>query len=108
MSSQPTESRASPLAESMERAGTTGAGLDLMSEGWNRSNYATAKDTWQYLPEVGLLVRKHKSPRTALLSPDMMEDCPIATNCPKPESQKWHSVMEEIGEDMIPGMKDHV
>ena len=34
-SSQPTESQASPLAESMERAGTTGAGLDLMSEGWN-------------------------------------------------------------------------
>ena len=77
-SSQPTESRASPLAESMERAGTTGAGLDLMSEGWNRSNYTTAKDTWQYLPKVGLLVRKHESPRTALFSPDLTEDCPIA------------------------------
>ena len=77
-SSQRTESRASPLAESMERAGTTGAGLDLMSEGWNRSNYTTAKDTWQILPEVGLLVRKHESPRTALFSPDMTEDCPIA------------------------------
>ena len=76
-SSQPTESRASPLAESMERAGTTGAGLDLMSEGWTRSNYATAKDIWQILPEVGLLVRKHESPRTVLFSPDMTEDCPI-------------------------------
>ena len=78
LSSQPTESRASPLAESMERAGTMGAGLDLMSEGWNRSNYATAKDTWQIPTEAGLLVRKHESPRTKLFSPDMTEDCPIA------------------------------
>ena len=76
-SSQPSESRASPLAESMERAGTTGAGLEIMAEGWNRSNYTTAKDEWQYIPEVGLLVRKHESPRTALFSPDMTEDCPI-------------------------------
>ena len=30
------------------------------------------------MPEVGLLVRKHESPRTALFSPDMTEDCPIA------------------------------
>ena len=36
--SQPTESRASPLVESMERAGTTGTRLDMMSEGWNSSN----------------------------------------------------------------------
>ena len=33
---------------------------------------------WQLLPEVGLLVRKHESPRTALFSPDMTDDCPIA------------------------------
>ena len=80
------------------------------TEGWNRSNYATAEDTWQYLPEVGLLVRKHEPPRTALFSPDMMEDCPQQqkTNCQKPESQKWHSVTEEIRGDMIPGMKDHM
>ena len=48
-----------------------------MSEGWNRSNYANTKDTRQFLPEVGLLVRKHESPRTALFSPDMTDDCPI-------------------------------
>ena len=68
--SRPAESRAepSPSAEAMNRAGTTGSGVDLAQEGWNRSHFAN--DTWQYLPEHGLLIRKHETPRTALFCPD--------------------------------------
>ena len=36
-SSQLTESRAGPLADAMERAGTTGGGLDMMAERWSKS-----------------------------------------------------------------------
>ena len=75
-----------------------------MSEGWNRSNYANTKDTRQFLPEVGLLVSKHESPRTALFSPDMTDDCPIAKE-ERPETRI--TTKEETKED-IPGMKDHV
>ena len=76
--SRPAESRAepSPLAEAMNRAGTTGSGVDLVQEGWNRSHFAN--DTWQYLPEHGLLIRKHETPRTALFCPDSVK-CPVET-----------------------------
>ena len=41
--SQPTESRASPLVESVDRAGTTGARLDMMSDGWTDPTTQTPK-----------------------------------------------------------------
>ena len=69
--SEATESRAndsatgsnqSPLVEAMQRAGTTGAGLDLM---------------WQVVEEAGLIIRQHNGPRTALFVPDAADKCPI-------------------------------
>ena len=106
--SRPAESRAepSPLAEAMNRAGTTGSGVDLVQEGWNRSHFAN--DTWQYLPEHGFLIRKHETPRTALFCPDSVSVLLKWNNCPTSASQKWRWIMEDSKGNMISGMKDHV